>query len=221
LMRLLPMTSPFPDAGFRLVIGSQSSVPAILDELVRSGQPVVLVSDVDPATVPAGVHLVAGDPTSAAVLRNAKPASAADALVAGADDGDTLVIAVLLREQAPAVPVTALCSSRSVAEALRELGVGQVVFGVDLIAHVLAKSLEAPHAGDLLLRLLSSEHARLVEQAVPADAKVRALSQLRAGRAELVLGVVKKGNDKVALGVGDDPEVGPGDVLLVVEPLAT
>lgn len=221
LRRLLPVSSSFPEPGYRLVIGSHSSVPAILDELVRSGASVVLVSDVDPVTVPPGVHMVPGDPTSPTVLRSAQPASANHALVAGADDGDTLVIAVLLREQAPAVPVTALCSSASVAEALRELGVAQVLFGADLVAHALAKTLEAPHAGELLIRLLCSDEARLVERTVPADAPARPLSSLRAEQQGLLLGFVGKDDGGVALGVSDDPEVGPGDVLLVVEPLPT
>ncbi|MGB9113648.1 MAG: hypothetical protein WCF24_13095, partial [Acidimicrobiales bacterium] len=50
---------------------------------------------------------------------------------------------------------------------------------------------------------------------VPADATPRPLSALRAARDELVLGVVHSG--EVGLGVGDDPQVQPGDILLIVE----
>ena len=90
------------------------------------------------------------------------------ALVTGQSDGDVLVSAVLLRKEAPGLPVSALVRSPSVGEALRDLGVGQAVAADELVAHTLAKSLQAPHAGDLILQLVDSEQHSLQEiSAVP------------------------------------------------------
>jgi len=213
--RLLEMHSHLPQGPYRLVIGSHPTVPAILRELVQAGDTVVLVADTDPAGLPSEVHLVRGDPTKADVLRSVDPSRAVHALLAAESDADVLLSAVLLREEAPEVPTTALVRSMSVGTALRELGVNQVVSADELVAHALAKSLEAPHAGELLLGLLDSERNRLVEQVIEPDTPSRPLSALRAERAELILGVVSGGS--LSLGVGDDPDVAAGDVLLLVK----
>ena len=86
-------------------------MPAILDELVRADVPVVLVADVDPATVEHRVHVIRGDPTQETTIRKARPQDAEQALVTGASDGDVLVSAVLLRKLAPDLEITALVSS--------------------------------------------------------------------------------------------------------------
>ena len=52
--RILAMGHRFPDGAYRIVIGMNQAVPAILDELVRAGDPVVLVADVDPSSVRGG-----------------------------------------------------------------------------------------------------------------------------------------------------------------------
>jgi voltage-gated potassium channel len=102
IRRILAMHSTFPEGTYRLIIGMSPSVPAILDELADAGVPVVLVADVDPATVRSGVHLVRGKPTEETVIARAKPAGAEQALITGASDGDVLVSTVLARKQAPA-----------------------------------------------------------------------------------------------------------------------
>ncbi len=215
MRRLLQMGSHFPEGSYRLVVGAHPAVPAIVAELVAARNAVVLVADIDPIQVPGEVHLIRGDPATAEALRSARPEHALHALIAAEHDGDALVSAVLLRQLAPQLPITALARSRSVAAALRELGVRQVLSTDELVAHTLAKSLEAPHAGDLLLELLESEQHRLVEQVIDEGAGPQSLSTLRDRRRELILGIIHDG--KVSLGVGDDPEVKPGDVLLVVE----
>ena len=94
--RILAMESRFPAGTFRLVVGMSPAVPTILDELTRAGDRVVLVADVDPAGVRAGVHVVRGDPTEFATIRAARPEAAQQALITGASDGDVLVTAVLV-----------------------------------------------------------------------------------------------------------------------------
>jgi voltage-gated potassium channel len=215
--RVLAMAREFPAGGFRIVVGMHPAVPAILDELVRAGDSVVLVADVDPATVPDQVHLIRRDPAQPGALRAARPRDAQHVLITGADDGDVLVCAVLLGKEAPGVPVTALVHSGSVGEALHDLGVRQTVSADDLVAHTLAKSLEAPHAGDLLLELVDSERHTLAEiGAGPAAGKP--LSAVRSEQAGLVLGLVRDG--RVIMGIGEDPVVQAGDQLLVARPAA-
>jgi voltage-gated potassium channel len=137
-------------------------------------------------------------------------------LIASQDDGDVLVSAVLVHQEAPEVPITALVSSRRLIPALKDLGVLQVLSPDDLTGHAVAKGLEAPHAGELLMHLVRSPEHRMVEQQVEAGERPRLLSSVRAERHELVLGVVQ--GSSVSLGVTDDPEVRPGDFLLLIEP---
>ncbi len=217
LRRFLEMGSNFPSGDYRLVVGMHPTVPAILEELVKADQAVVHVADVDPASARDGVHVVRGDPTDPATLRKARPASAQHALVAAPNDGDVLVMAVLLRELAPELTIAALTSSGPVTEALKAIGVTQTVSVNDLVAHTLAKSLESPHAGDLLMRLVDSETHRLTESEAGETEIGKALSSLRQDRDGLVLGIVHDG--AVDLGIGTDPVVASGDHLLVAEPV--
>lgn len=209
------MHDHFPTTKYRLVIGMNPAVPAILDELLTAGISVVLLADVDPASLPAGVHLVRGDPTDELAVKAAKPAGAEQALITGKSDGEVLISAVLTRKQAPDLVIVALVNSASVREALLDLGVQQVMSSHKLIASTLAKSLEAPHAADMLAQLVESSAHRIGE--IDADAVIigKRLSAVRQERAGLVLGLVQHG--RFTLGIGADPVVQDGDRLLVAE----
>ena len=214
--RLLALVREFPTGTYRVVLGMHPAVPAILDELVRAGDAVVLVADVDPDTIPDKVHLIRRDPTQPGALQEAHPAAAQHALVTGPTDGDVLVTAVLLRKEAPDAPVSALVRSPSVGEALRDLGIHQAVSADQLVAHTLAKSLEAPHAGDLILQLVDSEQHSLREISAEPELVGRSLSSARSERSGLVLGLVHQG--RVIMGIGEDPVIAADDRLLVAEP---
>ena len=212
--RILAMHTQFPTGTYRLVVGMSPTVPAILDELTRSGIPVVLAADIDPGGVREGVHVVRGDPTEEATIRRARPAGAEQALITGGSDGDVLVSAVLLRKEAPSLTMTALVSSPSVREALHDLGVRQTVSASEVLSRTLAASIETPHAGDMISQLIGNRD--LLAEIEPGPAAVgRPLSAIRSERAGLVLGLVRDG--EFTLGIGDDPVVGPGDRLLVAE----
>jgi voltage-gated potassium channel len=205
------------DEGHRLIVGMDGPVPTILDELVRVGEHVVLVADVDPATVRSEVHVIRGDPTQAHALTLAHPERATQALIASDSDGDVLVSAVLLRRIAPDLEIVALVKSPSVREALHDLGVSRTMSPAEMIAHTIAKSLEAPHAADMLAQLVESDDHSLTEAKADAHTVGRPLSAVRDERAGLVLGLVHNGT--FTLGIGDDPVVADGDYLLLAEPL--
>jgi voltage-gated potassium channel len=215
LRKVLNMGRGFPAGSYRIVVGMHPAVPAIIRELDKAEDAVVLVADIDPTEIPEDVHLVRGDPTSPGPLRRARPEGAIHALVTGAADGDVLVSAVFIHEQAPDLPVSALVRSPAVSEALRALGITQTVSLDDLVAHTMAKSLETPHAGDLLLELIGSEDHRLIEVEVDETAVGRPLSALRNEREGLVLGVVSTGG--MSLGIGEDPQLKQGDKLLIAQ----
>jgi voltage-gated potassium channel len=217
LRRLMHMGRSFPTGRFRLVVGMHPVVPGMLDELVRTGHDVVLVADVDAASVPVEVHHVKGEPTNLHSLRSAHPERAEHALVTGDTDGEVLISAVLLRECSRDLEVTALVHSSSAADALHDLGVRVALSADDLLSHTLAKVLEAPHAGELLIELLDSEEHTLDELAPPPEAAGKPLSAIRADREDLVLGLVQNG--AVKLGLGEDPVVTAADRLLVVRPI--
>jgi len=215
IRRILSMESQFPQGTYRLVVGMNPAVPAILEELEGAGIPVVLAADVAPDTVRHGVHLVRGDPTEPSTIRKAKPAGAQQALLTGSTDGDVLVSAVILRKQAPDLPITALVTSGAVREALRELGVHHAVSTQELVARTLAASLEAPHASDMIAQLIESGRDLLAEIDADPAAVGKALSAVRDERAGLVLGLVHEG--RFTLGIGEDPMVAAGDRLLIAE----
>ena len=212
--RILAMHSQFPTGTYRLIVGMSPTVPAILDELAGAGIPVVLVADVDPATVRSGVHVIRGNPTDETAVARARPAGAEQALITGSSDGDVLVSAVLLRKQAPSLTITALVDSPSVREALLDLGVQQSVSASQLVSRTLAAALETPHAGEMISQLVGSRDA-FAEIEAGASAVGKALSTIRNERTGLVLGLVRNG--EFTLGLGDDPVIAAGDRLLVAE----
>ncbi len=214
--RLLEMEARFPEGSYLLVLGMTAAVSVVLQELEHAGDTAVLIADVEPSAVPRHVHFIRGDPTSEDTLALGRPRDAAKVLIAAENDGDVLLSAVLVHQEAPDIPITALVSSSRLIPALKDLGVAQVLSPDDLAGHAVAKGLEAPHAGELLMRLVSGEEYRLVEHRVEAGEPPRPLSSVRAQREELILGLVQ--DSSVSLGVTDDPEVRPGDFLLLIEP---
>lgn len=214
IRRLLGEEGRLPDDTYRIVYGMHPSVPRLLEELVRAGDRVVLVAEgVDAANLPHGVHLLAGNPTTEAVIVRSHPQRAQHALLVG-EDSDVLVTAVLLGKISPQTPITALARSASIAGALRELGVAHTLSVDDLLAHTLAKTLESPHAAELLLRVVDSETYRLRELAVGPRWADHTLSAVRAGFSGFVLGAVHQG--AVTLGIDDDPSLAADDWLLVL-----
>ena len=216
LRRLLTVVRPEPAGGEVVVYGGDPVVPQVAATLSASGRRVIVVSDVELAELPDDVRQLRADPTSEHTVRRSHPERAAEVLVTGASDADVLVTAVLLRQVAPSVPTIALARSASVCRALRELGVPVQVSANDLVVQTLTKSLEAPHAGEVLLRLVTPHGYRMREVPVGPDDVGQQLGQVRGRHRGLVLGLVRA--DEVRIGVTDDPLVQAGDHLVVVEP---
>ena len=105
------------------------------------------------------------------------------------------------------------------ARALGELGVTHTLAADELVGHTLAKSLETPQAGDVLLQLVDTTNYRLIEAAVDQDLVSQPLSHARGRAGTLVLGIYRDGT--VDLGVSDDPVLQADDRLIVLQPLAS
>jgi voltage-gated potassium channel len=216
IRKVITMHSPLPEKPYRLVVGMSPTVPAILKELVAAHVSVVLLADVEPSGLPSEVHHFRADPTDESAIRRVRPADAEQALITGQSDGDVLVSSVLVRKQAPDLPIIAVVASAAVREALRDLGVRQTMSVHDLIAATLAKSLEAPHAADMVSELVESNSHRLAEVGAAAVGAVgKRLSTVRDERDGLVLGIVSAG--KFTLGIAQDPVIEAGDTLLIAE----
>jgi voltage-gated potassium channel len=217
--RLLGMDNRLPTEPYIVVYGSHPVLAHVLDELAHGAERVVLVAPVRPAGVGEDVHLLIGDPTDEELVRRSEPANATRALIACTEDADTLVVAVAVHSLAPGLEIYALTQSPRVAGALRELGVSHTLAGDELVGHTLAKSLETPQAGDLLLQLVDNTGYRLRELPI-ADALVaQPLSRAREDAGQLVLGISR--GTHVDLGIGDDPMLAAGDRLIVLETLGS
>lgn len=197
-----------------VVLGMHPSIPVIAAELVKAGRAVTVVTTAGRATLPDDVRVIDADPTSEHGIGRAHPERAGQVLIAAADEAQVLVSAVLVHQLAPKTPAVGIASTPGVRRALAELGVGAAISADELLAHTVAKSLEAPHAGELLLRILESDGYALQEVPVPPEAVGRPLSDARALAHGVVLGAVHGGT--VAMGVVDDPVLAAGDRLLVL-----
>lgn len=211
------MESALPSKSFTAVYGSSPHISKALDELAGSGDPVVLVATDKPAGLDDSVMFIQGDPSDEKVIQTSHPERANRALIAAVSDSDTLVIAVALHTHAPDLEILALTHSPSVARALHELGVKHTLSADELVGHTLAKSLETPQAGDLLLQMVDTDKYRLRQSPVSEELTSKPLSAARvAAPGTLVLGISR--GDKVDLGLNDDPVLESGDSLIVLEP---
>jgi voltage-gated potassium channel len=214
LAKLLHVQERPPKGEFVAIYGMHSAVKRLAEEVTRAGSRVVVIATDDLDSLPETVETIQGDPTLEEVLRRSEPHRASRLLVALEDDKDALLVTVVLRHLAPEVPIIAVADSARVAEALADLGVHTTVSSEDLLAHTLAKSIETPHAGDLLLEIVRSGDIFFQEHPVPPEAVGRPLSEFRASTEGLVLGMVRGG--EVHLGVATDPELLATDAVLVL-----
>ena len=214
IRRMLGMDTRMPTEAFTLILGLDPVVPRVLHELCARDVRAVLVAPTRPAGIPPEVVFVAGDPTDDQLLAHCEPTRADRALIACDQDADTMVVAVALHTLAPTLHTYALTQSERVARALRELGVRHTLAADELVGHTVAKSLETPEAGDLLLQLVDATRYRLEEQVVGSADAARTLSAARAAPGTLVLGIARDG--RVDLGIGDDPTLSEGDRLIVL-----
>jgi voltage-gated potassium channel len=218
IRRIFRMDTRLPEVPFTVVYGTHPVVPRVLGELRRAGDPVVLVAPSLPPAAPSDVQLIADDPAENGTVAKSEPGRASRALIACTDDSDTLVVAVALHSLAPGLEVFALTQAPHVARALAELGVTYTLAGDELLGHTIAKSLETPQAGELLLQLVDSENFSLRQHPVDDSLVARPLSEARAKSGTLVLGIARNGH--VDLGVGDDPVLSTGDQLIELRPMS-
>ncbi len=214
LNRLLKMQHHLPPGRYVVLLGMHPTIPLVSRQLKSAGYEVVVAADVESSALPSHVHHIPGSPSDEGIVRATKPEAAEAVLLISQDDGEVLVTAVLVRHVAPEAPVIALAQSAAVAHALSDLGVRRTVSTEELLGHALAKSLEAPHAGDVLMRLIDDDGYRLTETPV---AEEFIGSKLRAVRAEmdgLLLGMVRDG--KVTIGIRENPTLQAGDSLVKV-----
>jgi len=214
LRRILGMETRLPSQPYTVIYGMHPIVPHVLEELCSRDDPVVLVAPERPAGARADVVFIAGDVTDEAVIARSEPQRANRALIACIDEADTMVVAVTLHGMAPNLKTYALTTSPRVAKALIELGVTHTLAADELVGHTVAKSLETPEAGDLLLQLVEARGLRLEEMVVDDALDAHTLSSARSTAGTLVLGIAHDG--KVDLGVGNDPILSTGDRLIVL-----
>ncbi|MHB1629197.1 MAG: potassium channel family protein [Bacilli bacterium] len=216
MRRLLGMDTPLPQTGHTVILGFLAETKIVLSELLLAREPVVVVANLEDGLLPSGVPLVKGDPAEEGLLERAHVTRAKQALVTAATDGEVLEIAIAVRHLAPHLPLIVSTRSEKVSRALHELGVPLTVSTDDLLGHTLAKSLEAPHAAQLLLRIVNSDAYRIEERPVQPDWVGLPLSEVRSRHGGFVLGVAQQ-ND-VILGVERDPVMAADSSLLVLAP---
>jgi voltage-gated potassium channel len=219
IRRLFGMDSSLPKVPYIVVYGSHPVIPRALAELARGGDPVVLVAQTRPPGISDEVKFLAGDPSDEEQVRRSQPGQASRALIACTTDADTLVVAVAIHSLAPKLEVYALTQSPRVAAALHELGVTYTLASDELVGHTLAKSLETPQAGDLLLQLVDTSNYRLLETPIDDALISQPLSKARGAAGTLVLGICRGAT--VDLGIGEDPVLAAGDRLIVLQPSAS
>ncbi|WP_169787915.1 potassium channel protein [Alicyclobacillus ferrooxydans] len=199
-----------------LVLGNADETLTVLKSLEGVGSIVLVAEDIEPSAVPLNVSYIKGDPRDPNVLMKARPAYAKHAIITGVRDGDILETAIALKEVAKDVPVTVSTRSALASRALQALGIERTLVWQELLGHTLAKSLQAPHAGELLMQMVNSDEFVIDEIPVPEAFVGKLFRDVRSEHHEYVLGLAQR-ND-IVLGVRRNPLVEAGAKLLILKP---
>lgn len=210
------MDIPLPLTGHTVILGFLAETKIVLSELRLARESVVIVANLDDGLLPSDVPLIKGDPAEESLLERAHITDAKQALVTAPTDGEVLEIAIAVRHLAPHLPLIVSTRSEKVSRALHDLGIPLTVSTDDLLGHTLAKSLEAPHAAQLLLRIVNSDAYCIQEWPVKEEWVGLPLSEVRSRHGGFVLGVAQQ--DDVILGVERDPVMVADSFLLVLAP---
>ncbi len=198
-----------------LILGDSDERLTVINSLRTKRHIVVVSEDIDPTTLPSGVSCIKGDPRDLSILSKVNPSQARHALIIGSRDGDILEIAIALKELAPNLSVTVSTKSLLASRALKAIGITNTLVWQELLGHTLAKSLQAPHAADLLMQMVNSEEFIIQEIPVSDEFIGKTLSELKSTYVGYVLGLVQE-ND-VILGVRRNPVIQHGAQLLILK----
>jgi Trk K+ transport system NAD-binding subunit len=208
------LDEPTDRAGPVIVCGLQSLGIRIVEQLYRTGTPVVVIDDdPDRRLVPLleewQVPFVLGSPRQASVLRGAGLSQAAAMICVEDDDLRSLESALVAHDLRPNLPVVAEIANPSVARALRSvIGVGRVLDVASLAAPSLVQACLDEQAHDL--RIEEVDFAVRTEPATEAGT-------LRSIYGDLVpLAVVPAGTTDVEVCPGRDLRVAPGDMVTML-----
>lgn len=200
-----------------IVLGNADETFTVIGALKGSSSHIVLVAeDVEPAAIPTDVSYIKGDPRDPNVLDKARPKYAKHAVITGERDGEILEIAIALREVAKELPVTVSTRSALASRALHSLGITRTLVWKELLGHTLAKSLQAPHAGGLLLQMVNSDEFIIEEVSVTPEMVGQSFWAVRSAHANYVLGLAQ--HEEVMLGIRRNPIIENGATLLILKP---
>ncbi|MCY0900086.1 MAG: ion channel [Firmicutes bacterium] len=196
-----------------VILGYTPLIPHLLPELLAAHSAVVLVADVDRGQIPdhPQMQFIAGDPTNPHVLAKASLDAAQKIVVVGNSDGDVVMTALEAQQLVPKDIILAVTHSKTAIGALEAVGIRGIA-SQDLLGEFLTKSLETPHAFNVLHQILASESVVLEEIPVPDVWVGKPLSQVRANAGGLVLGLVRNGT--FSLGLPDDPTLTTDSTLV-------
>lgn len=201
-----------------LILGNADETLTVINALQDVGHMVVVGTEIDPTVLPSSASYIKGDPRDVNVLAKARPTHARHAIITGARDGDILETAIALKEAAPDLPITVSTKSELASRALQALGVHRTLVWQELLGNTLAKSLQAPHAGRLLMQMVNSDEFVIEEMDVTEDMVGQTFGSVRHAHPEYILGLAQ--NDEVVLGIRRDPLIEAGSSLLVLRPKA-
>ena len=212
------MDTPLPQTGHTVILGFRAETKVVLNELRLAQEPIVIVANLEDGLLPSEVPVIKGDPAEEALLERARITHAKQALITAPTDGEVLEIAIAVRHLAPHLPLIVSTRSEKVSRALHDLGIPLTVSTDDLLGHTLAKSMEAPHAAQLLLRIVNSDAYHIQELPINSEWIGLSLSEVRSRHGGFILGVAQQ-ND-VILGVERDPVMAADSCILVLAPRA-
>lgn len=198
-----------------IILGTADETLTVIKALQSNNHIVLVTEDVDPTAIPTGVSFIKGDPRDPSVLNKARPQAAKHAVITGDRDGEILEIAIALREVTKDLPITVSTRSELASRALQALGITRTLVWQELLGHTLAKSLQAPHAGKLLLQMVNSDEFVIEEVPVTPEMVGQPFRSIRNAHADYVLGLAQ--NEEVTLGVRLNPIVESGATLLILK----
>ncbi len=186
--------------GHVIICGWNGIVEIALRELLADGREVAVVADVDMIPIEhRNLVFVRGEPSDDEKLSRANVAKASFVLISGKDDVETLLCAISVRKLNEKACISCVVSDPKVAQALKNIGVEQMLSTEETFGLFLSRSVFVPKLSEFLRELMATRDIDIYQERIPESFEGKSFAD--------VMIMFKREYNAIAVGIVHDNEL--------------
>lgn len=200
-----------------VICGWDNKTKIAAKELLDAGKKIIVISNSDNADLKhENFEFIKGDPTDEINLKNANIEKAANVLISGANDTETLLCALAIESFRKDIEITCIVDDPRVIKTLMRNGVDQVISSDEFFGLFFSRSIFVKGLTSFLRELMSNEGTDFYEMTVDKDfvglTVLDAMLKLKRECDATLVGVVK--GEKIEINPKSDVVLSEGDKIL-------